>query len=130
MLLVDYKYYTETFGGSSIPESSFQKKVIEASSKVNHYTFNRINSENISNDVRNATCEIAELLYNQELLKNTVISDKEVASETVGPHSKTYVNKASLIDKYLLTNQEIAKESYIICSRYLMHSGLMNRSIY
>ena len=67
--LIDYDYYTKQYGGSSIPESSFNKESIKASSRVNYYTKNRINEENINDDIKNATCEIADFIYSQDTLK-------------------------------------------------------------
>ena len=56
MLLIDYNYYSKNYGGSSIPESSFQKKAIESSGRVNYYTFNRINNENINDNIIMIDC--------------------------------------------------------------------------
>ena len=128
--LVDYEYYSKNYGGSSIPESSFQKKVIEASSKVNYYTSNRINKDVLNDNIRNTTCEIAEFIYSQDILKEKVLSDeKSKASETVGPHSVTYVNNKSYQEKRILTNDELDYECYKICYRYLVLTGLMCRSL-
>lgn len=128
--LVDYNYYTKTYEGSSIPESSFQNTAIKASSKVNYYTFNRINETIIDNNIRNATCDIAELIYSQYTLKERVLSDnKIVASETVGPHSKTYVNNISSIEKNILSDQDLENKIYQICLEYLGPTGLMYRGV-
>lgn len=131
MLLIDYTYYSENYGGSSIPESSFQKKAIEASSKVNYYTSNRISEEIINDDIRNATCEIAELIYSQDILKEKVISDEmSKASETVGPHSVTYVNNKNFQEKRILSNKELEYECYMICYKHLITTGLMYRGVF
>lgn len=130
MLLIDYEYYSKKYGGSSIPESSFQKKAIEASSKVNYYTSNRINKDVLNDNIRNTICEIAEFIYSQDILKEKVLSDeKSKASETVGPHSVTYVNNKSYQEKRILTNDELDYECYKICYRYLVLTGLMCRSL-
>ena len=73
MLLIDYEYYSKNYGGSSIPESSFQKKAIEAGSKVNYYTSNRINEMIIDDNIRNTACEIADFIYSQDILKEKII---------------------------------------------------------
>ena len=127
--LGDYEYYSKNYGGSSIPESSFQKKATEASSKVNYYTFNRIEKELLNDDIKNATCEIAELIYSQDKLKEIVLSeDKKIkASETVGPHSVTYINKSSSQEKKILSDSELENSCYQICIRYLANTGLMYR---
>ena len=92
--LVNYEYYTKAYGGSSIPESSFKEHSINASNKINRYTSYRITNENIDNNIKNTACEIANLLFVQKQLKNKLDDDKSSkASETVGPHSISYVNK-------------------------------------
>ena len=126
--LIDYEYYSKIYGGSSIPESSFNKYSIKSSSQINLFTSNRISNDNITEDIKNATCEVAELIYNQEMLINKIEDDsKEVASETVGPHSKSYVNKSNLKSQRILTKEELNKECYRICYTYLANTGLLFR---
>lgn len=131
--LVDYNYYKNIFEGSSIPESSFKRLAIEASKKVNYYTQDRINKDNIMDKIRNTTCEIAELLFEQESLKDKVINydeaSKEIASETLGPRSISYVNKSSQQSNLIKSNEELEKEVYKICYQSLVHTGLMYRGI-
>ncbi len=136
MLLVDYKYYssTECYGGSSIPESSFNSKAIEASNKVNYYTSNRINNSNLNDDIRNVTCQIAELLFEQEELKNKIKQNsnetKEIASESLGPRSISYVNKSNLQASQILSEKELEDKIYKMIYQALVHTGLMYRGIY
>jgi len=68
--LIDYNFYTNNFEGISIPSNSFKNIVIKASTKINKYTSNRINKNNLSDDIKICTCLIAELLFSQEKLKN------------------------------------------------------------
>lgn len=132
--LVDYNYYIGKYEGSSIPESSFKKKAVEASKKVNYYTRNRINEDNITDTIRNTTCEIAELLFEQESLKEKIINydekTKEITSEILGPHSVSYVNKSSQQANLIKTKEELEKDIYKICYQSLVHTGLMNRGFY
>lgn len=129
--LVDYKYYKGIYEGSSIPESSFKKNAIKASEKVNYYTQDRINKDNITDKIRNTTCEIAELLFEQESLKEKLInydeSTKEIASETLGPRSVSYVNKSSQQANLIKSKEELEKDIYKICYQSLVHTGLMYR---
>lgn len=131
--LVDYKYYKEIYEGSSIPESSFKKIAIKASEKVNYYTQDRINKDNITDKIRNTTCEIAELLFEQESLKEKLInydeSTKEIASETLGPRSVSYVNKSSQQANLIKSKEELEKDIYKICYQSLVHTGLMYRGV-
>ena len=126
-MLINYKYYIDVYGGSSIPELSFTKKANEAISIVNYHCSNRINKSILNNDIKNAICEISELLYSQEILKNIVLSEKEKISETVGPRSVTYSNNKSNQEKQILSKEELERECYKICLRYLSYTGLMYR---
>lgn len=125
--LIDYDYYVNNYGGSSIPESSFNNFAIKASARINKYTFNRITDEVIDNNIKNCACEIADLLYSQDIKKLKIEDIKMVASETVGKHSKTYVNNSNLIDKQILSDSELETSCYKICYKYLVSTGLMYR---
>lgn len=134
MLLVDFEYYIMNYGGSSIPESSFKTKAIEASNKVNYYTSNRINESNIDNNIRDTTCQIADLLFEQEELKRKVKQNsnesKEIASESLGPRSISYVNKSNLQASQILSEEELEGKIYKIIYQALVHTGLMYRGVY
>jgi len=126
--LADYEYYVEVYGGISIPDTSFKKIMINASSKVNYYTFNHITE--LDDNIKNATCEIIELLFNQnQLIAKQDDDTSTVASETVGVHSKSYVNKSSLQSQRILKSDELEQECYKICLKYLSRTGLMYRGI-
>lgn len=129
MLLVEAHYYYSVYGGTCIPKTLFLTKLKKASNKVNYYTCNRITENMINDDIRDATCEIADLIYSQEKLKEKVLSSDEKikASETVGPHSITYINKTSFQEKKILTDTELEYNCYQICIRHLSHLGLMYR---
>lgn len=129
--LVDYHYYFyEYYGDSSIPESSFNNLSIKATTKVNLYTFNRINKNNIDDNIRNTVCEITELLFEQQKLKEKLNDNTLVkASETVGPHSVNYVNKTNLQLQKILSSKELDKECYKICYEHLADTGLMHGGI-
>lgn len=129
--LTDYYYYNYDFGGISIPSNLFKNYAIKSSSRINRYTSNRINATNINNDIRNCMCEIAELLYSQDKLKEKLNdSNSDIASETVGPHSKSYVNKSSLQAQRILTDDELDTRCYKICYRYFSTTGLMYRGVF
>ena len=125
--LVNYNYYINNYGGSSIPGSSFFNLSVRASAYVNKYTYHRINNENINDAIRDSACEIADLLYSQDIKKEKKENNKMVASETVGPHSKTYVNNSGLIDKQILTESELESSCYNICYKHIVSTGLMYR---
>lgn len=134
MPYVDYGYYVSFFFGTLIPEKEFCKKALEASSKVKYNTFGRIDENEIPSEVKNATCSIAELLYDQERLKNSITNqnadNKQIASETLGPRSITYLNNNSEISKQILNDSDLNKKIRNICHEFLDDTGLMFRGIY
>ncbi len=126
--LIDYNYYSNVYGGSSIPGSSFNKYSIKAYSKINFYASNRINETNLDDNIKNTICEIAEILYKQDMLIEKAENDtKEIASETVGPHSVSYVNKSGIQIQRILSTEELERKIYNICYEKLANTGLMFR---
>ena len=61
---IDKEEYIELLGADSIPDN-FDKLVIEASSYINRHTFERIDINNISEQVKYATCLIIDLINEQ-----------------------------------------------------------------
>ena len=93
---IDFNYYSETFKGTVIPEEKFDKFAIRASRKVKNFVLNK-DITKFENDVKSATCSIAEILYNQNLNKDKLTkllagSEKQVSSE--------YVNKQIKLELY------------------------------
>ena len=128
---INYINYQKVYDGNIIPVSSFIKYSGKASSRINYYTSNRINEvedEKILNDIFFATCEIAELIYKQDDLKNKQDDNNStIASETVGPHSISYVDKSNLQSQRIMKYNELETECYNICCRWLARYGLMYR---
>lgn len=129
--LTTYDHYGSVYLGDVIPSESFEKYNIEATTLINYFTSNRIKETDnaLPENIQDACCEIAELLYKQQKLSNKIMNDdgKQVASETVGPHSKTYVNNSNIQKERLLSEQELEKECYRICLRHIASTGLMYR---
>ena len=126
---IDYNYYTNTFKGSLINQEEFEKYAIKASSKVRNRIFDRDISL-FKKDVQNATCSVAEILYNQDLNKEKLNnlangSEKIVSSEKVGDYSRN-ISNPSISDL-----QNLCSENYInnsieeILEDYLFFTGLL-----
>lgn len=130
-MLVDYEYYSNTYkGGDNIPlsKSQFNELCLNSSEKVNYYTNNRINDDNNDKKVKDTVCEIVDLLFKQETLKQKMNDDKSsIASETVGPHSINYNNKSNYQAQQILSEEELNRKCYQICYINLVHTGLMFR---
>lgn len=111
-MYVTYEFYSEEYGGK-VTENSFKQLRLKAMSLINYYTFNRarlIDSSDI--DLRLATCELIDHLYEDEKTEGKIIS-----SETVGTWSRSYI----------VNQEKSSKIAYNIISKYLVHKGIMYR---
>lgn len=127
--LVECEYYLNSYGDCGIPKSSFDKLNRKASRKINTYTFGRITDMILDDNIRDTACEIIELLYSQEQLITKLTDDKVKVSETVGPHTVSYINKANLQVDRILSKEELDGNCYQICYEHLVSTGLMDRSV-
>ena len=84
----DYAYYTGTYKGVVIDAASFDLYSRQATQEIRKYTFNRVDVEDIPDDVKMCCCELAEYLYKQ---KNSG-HDENISSEKVGEFSVSYVS--------------------------------------
>lgn len=126
---VDYDYYENNFCGDIIPQEQFVKYAKLASSKIDYYTYHRIRK--IDDSIKNATCSIAELLFEQNKLKSQLLNQNnsnQVASETLGPRSITYINNSQYQDKHLKSDEALNISIYQICkeniNNELLYRGL------
>lgn len=117
---IDYKYYTNTYKGSSIPETAFDRIALIAQSKVDHLTFNRINKKACYMEkVKMCCCELAEYLYKQDNKDH----EDDVQSDKKGEWSTTYISAKEA---------EALKQSKIkeIIYSWLAVTGLLYRGCY
>ena len=106
---INYDYYINTFKGNLIPVENFNKYSVMASNKVRTRIFNRDISL-FEDEVKNATCLVADILYNQflnqEKLKNVISgNEKIVTSEKIGDYSRNISNvSATDLQKLISTD--------------------------
>lgn len=122
---VEFAYYSNGFGGSAIPESDFDAAAKKASAFVRYYTDNRI--EEPDDDVRDATCAVAENIYTADLLavKKKEAAEKGIHREDNDGYSVTLLTPGEL-------NSGIAaaeKKNSAIVRQYLAHTGLLYRGV-
>ena len=135
---INYEYYSNTFGGSLIPEEEFEKWATKASNAVRLRIFNRDITGNES-AVKNCTCEVAEIIYKnnqlksnyQEMIENISSGNSAgiVTSEKVGDYS---VSKASLSMselKELCSDSELQAQINDEISSSLLFTGLLYQGI-
>lgn len=123
----DYTYYTDTFGGSLIPQTNFSKFATKASLII----YNRILGKDITDYetiVKNTCCEVAEILYNQNLNEEKI---KEIAdgtqtvitSEKVGDYSRN-LSSVGVSELKTLVDNSTTQINTVIDENLLM-TGLL-----
>ena len=131
MNYIDYTYYSQTFGGTLIPQTNFNKYATEASNKVRNAILNR-DITGKETPVKTATCLVAECLYNQTLKKNKINNivsgtDSIITSEKVGDYSRTLANVSASDLETLIENT--SKEIDGILEDYLLMTGLLYNGV-
>ena len=109
---IEYKFYSDIFGGKLSPED-FSLYEFKARKFIDKITFNRINSENITDDIKFCVCIILEKIKKADEERSFKIS------EGVGKHNISY--SETLI-------QEFEKTLYKEAIKYLP-SELLYRGI-
>ena len=123
---IDLEYYQNFFSDMSVPYDSFDRIAREASLFVREITFNRIDEENITEEVKDAVCAVCEVIYKEEKeLENT--NGREIKSENTDGYSVTYVTE----QQDGVSRQDILwNKKYQAARSYLLHTGLLNRGCY
>jgi len=96
----DYTYYLDTYGGTLIPAEAFEKAMRDASREVNRYTLERAEAVLAANSdlsliekIKFAACAVAEVIYQYG---NQIMGRRDIASESVGDHSVSYLSTDQL----------------------------------
>ena len=111
---IDYDYYKNTFKGNLIPEEEFDNLATRASNEVRTRILNRPIT-GFENAVKNATCSVADILYNQ----------LEIESKINNISSFTNTSVKDLMDLLELSKAKINDE----ISLYLGMTGLLSMGI-
>lgn len=112
MVLFDYAFYAEKYGGNLIAEKDWRKNLVKANtylSKAMHQSPDETNLEL----VQFCLCEAAEIIY-QDDKNRAACGGKEVQSESNDGYSVSYAAEESLKSKI-----------YGTITRYLGSSGLL-----
>lgn len=116
----NYAFYTTEFDGNIIPEETFHRVAARASAYVKAITFSRVDENNIPEEVKAATCAVAEIIYKAESPTN----EKEKKSETVGKLSVSYVTEQ---EDGQIKEKVLRKKQYAAAYPYLATTGLLYR---
>ena len=122
-----YEYYVATYHGEILTSQDFPKFVTRADSYLDYITQGRYTDSSLTTDVQNkvkmAECAIADQCYKIENANiRTASSQGEIASESVGSHSRSYRSGYD-------TSKEAEAEIFNIARRYLGFTGLLFRGM-
>lgn len=122
-MYVDYGYYVNLYGGSSISEEDFQVFAHKAEVYIRKLTYVRGDIFAVENDVvKDAVCAVADVYHN---ILNTQ-SNGVVKSENNDGYSVTYVTEQSEGQ----TSEELfRKKAYEVACAYLLPTGWLNRKV-
>lgn len=103
---IDENEYKKISGTKSIPDN-FDKLVIEASSYINMRTFERIDINNIPEQVKYATCLIIDLENKANIQKEEIGNLK---SQNIEGWSESYSTPEEIDSKLKIDKEDILKE--------------------
>lgn len=103
---IDEKEYIKLLGADSIPDD-FNRLVIEASSYINIRTFGRIDINNITEQVKYATCLIIELENKANIQKEKIGNLK---SQNIEGWSESYSTHEEIDSKLKIDKENVLKE--------------------
>ena len=121
-MYADYKFYTDVYKGSLIPETAYAGIANAADAFINYITHNRIKVEELPEcvleRVKMAACTVADTCYKQEKDEDSTT----VASESVGNHSKSFaVVKRGFADR---EREKLTKAKQYLHGTGLLYGGL------
>ena len=124
-MYVDFIYYRDSFGGTTIPEANFIKLERKARVFIDDITFDRLKNDAtlIDDTVKECLCEIMECNYKLEQ-EEAETGGKLISSETIDQHSVTYAvsdTEKNEIDKSRINFTKF----YNIARQYLSNTGLL-----
>lgn len=105
-MYADYTFYTNTFLGSLIPQTDYEKSANKASIYMDYYTRNKVKNaysdsktpDSTMNAIKLCCCELAEQYFIIERAKQqTAENGGEIQSESVGSYSRTFRSGADTI---------------------------------
>ncbi|CEP83980.1 hypothetical protein [Paraclostridium sordellii] len=109
---VDYKFYSEVFGGK-LSSKDFSLYEFKARKFIDTITFNRINENDLNDDIKMAVCIAIEKIKKSDSERSFKLS------ETVGKHSVSY--SESLLRKF---ESSLYKEISIYLPNDLLYRGV------
>lgn len=138
-----YEFYTDDYYGDDIPQESFNKYADRASDYIDTLTFDRLvdkfpENERTQVKIRKAVCNIAEVIYNIDMLRKQSLSStgsiqqedgivigKTVTSVSSGSESISYSASAALSSVYTTAATDKSAEKALLRDTAMQYlSGL------
>ena len=115
----DENFYKSKYlcGKQTLITAAFDYYAREATKIIQQYTFNRIDTDNFTDEVKMCCCAVAELIFNAEQTDN-----KNVSSATVGDVSESYESAES-------RRQLLSKKIKVAINMWLADTGLLYRGV-
>lgn len=136
MAYADYGFYTTSYYGDVVPESSFEKYIEKSMDQLSCITLNSIPDVGLLDGkslekVKKANCALAEVLYRLDTAMNSANSqsDSNVKSKSSGGESITYGNSETIITKAVSDEKVKNKLMYDSIKIYLWDTGYLYRGI-
>lgn len=120
----DINYYWNTFqGDKAVTASHFR----EASQLIDLYTLDRIDADNVPEDVKMCCCELAETLLKFDTLEGCLFSTEgKVVSDKVGDLSASYAYNTPDLGDF---NKKKGDDVRGVIERWLAGTGLLYRGV-
>lgn len=135
MSYADYAYYSESYGGTLIPEEQFGFCAARASEYIDQQTFDRLVNgvpEELTSKVSSCCCELAENLYRFSAVTSDGgnSSGADISSEKIGQYSVTYRTGTETISSLLSgTDSGLNDLLYSVANRHLGSTGMLYKGV-
>ena len=120
----DYRYYVESYYGTTITEDSFPTVMRDASAFIREITANRVGRDAIPDDVKDASCAVADVIQAEDdRISSTENGDgREIKSENTDGYSVSYVTE---VTDGQSREEVLWNKKYQAARPYLIHTGLL-----
>ena len=110
-MYADFDYYQNQYHGTLIADQNqFERQAFDACCLIDEMTMGRISDPN--DEIKRAVCAVCEISYREEKQDQ----EEQIASESVGPHSVSYVKQTK-------SKAEFLSEKHMVIKRYLWNTG-------
>ena len=134
-MYADYSYYSGTYGGTIVPEESWNCAAGKASDRIDAAVFGRLASgipAEFETQIKRCCCELAELYYSNVLLPASENSSGQaISTETNNTYSVTYRSVADTSAAFLHGSSAGLEDlAQSIIMKHLGRTGLLFRGVY